>query len=43
MEKINKIYRRILRMHMDKEYQRKIKKQGLLDYFNELCRGGGES
>lgn len=25
MEKINKIYRRILRMHMDKEYQRKIK------------------
>ena len=25
MEKINKIYRRILRMHMDKEYQRRIK------------------
>lgn len=25
MEEINKIYRRILRMHMDKEYQRKIK------------------
>ena len=41
MEKINKIYRRILRMHMDKEYQNK--KQGLLDYFNELRRGGGES
>lgn len=43
MEEINKIYRRILRMHMDKEYQRKIKKQELLDYFNELRRGGGES
>ena len=26
-------------MHMDKEYQRRIKKQGLLDYFNELCGG----
>ena len=43
MEKINKIYRRILRMHMDKEYQKKNKKQGLLDYFNELVWGGGES
>ena len=38
-KKINKIYRRILRMHMDKGVSKKNKKQGLLNYFNELGWG----
>lgn len=39
MEKINKIYRRILRMHMDKEYQRKIKNKDC-SIISMNCVGG---
>lgn len=39
MEKINKIYRRILRMHMDKEYQRKIKNKDC-SIISRNCVGG---
>lgn len=40
MEKINKIYRRILRMHMDKEYQRRIKNKDC-SIISMNCVGGG--
>lgn len=43
MEKINKINRRILRMHMDKEYQRKIKNKDCSIISMNCVGGGGES
>lgn len=39
IKKINKIYRRILRMHMDKEYQRKIKNKDC-SIISMNCVGG---
>ena len=42
MEEINKIYRKILRMHMDKEYQRKIKNKDC-SIISMNCVGGGVS